>query len=164
MEKWYILQIILDIYLCSFVIYYIVSYRKKEYAILKDVHDKDESDSKRINETLKNFLVESEAASQEMIQAFKQEHTAIKQSINYINMKLDELNDASKESDKILKNFKEEIPTDEVRTRQDKLKYQEAANLLREGFAPGIIASRMKMPVGEVELVSRLSNNKPISL
>ena len=48
MDHWYILQIILDIYLCGFVIFYIVSYRKKEFELLQKQRLREEAETKKI--------------------------------------------------------------------------------------------------------------------
>jgi len=156
MDNWYILQIILDIYLCGFVLYYILAYRKKEYSVIKKQHLKEETETKKINDTLKEFLKETEVASLDMIEAFKGEHHAIKQSINYLNMKMEELNNAATNSKKLLNTIKEEIPNNEIRKKQDKLKYKEAGSLLSKGFAPAVVAKKMDMPIGEVKLINRL--------
>ena len=102
MDNWVILQILLDIYLCGFILYYIFYYRKKEYTLLKKNRLREETESRKINETLKEFLRDSEVASQGMIEAFKKEHNSIKQSINYLNLKMEELKTASTKSEKIL--------------------------------------------------------------
>lgn len=160
MDKWYILQIILDIYLCGFVVYYMIAYRKKEYDLLKQQRVKEESEITKIQETLKGYLETSEAASKDMIDAFQNEHHAIKQSINYINLKMDELNKAVKESERLLNAFKEEVPTTEIRERQNQIKYAEAKELLQKGFSPIVVSEKMKLPIGEVDLLNKVYFHK----
>lgn len=156
-DLWYILQIILDIYLCGFVIFYIVSYRKKEFALLKKHRLREEAETQKINATLKDFLKDSEKVSFGMIEAFQKEHQSIKQSINYINLKIEELNSASVETSKLLNSFKEKIPNEDVRGKQQQLRYQEAANLLSKGFTPAIVAEKMNIPIGEIQLISKIN-------
>jgi len=155
MDNWFILQIILDIYICGFVVFYIISYRKKEFDLLKRQKLREVTETRRINETLKDFLKDSEAATLEMIDAFKKEHHSIKQSINQLNLKMEQLDRATKSTKDLLDSVKEQIPDEEVRYQQEKLRYREAASLLSKGFAPTIVAEKLKMPVGEVELVSK---------
>jgi len=164
MDQWYILQIILDIYLCGFVIFYIVSYRKKEFELLKKQRLREETETKKINDSLSGFLKDSEKATIDMIDAFKKEHLAIKQSINYINLQMEELHKASEASKKLLTTVKENIPTEEIRLRQKKLQYADASNLLSKGFAPAIVAEKLKIPIGEMELINKLHTSKGTQL
>lgn len=74
-------------------------------------------------------------------------------------MKMEELNRASLTSKKILASFKEEIPSEEVQESQKKLQYREATNLLKKGFAKPIIAEKLNLPIGEVELINKLNSS-----